>query len=351
MMATSEKYRVMIVDDDPDVREILKDCISERYEVVDAKDGEEALAKLKDAEPDFIILDMEMPGMDGFQTCEAIRKTPGFQQVQILFLSAYSSRENISHSYESGANLFISKPVAPDRLMKNISLSLEETGQPPRRKRMTLKQVQLIKGENSPGANRLKQSRHEARSHAFHRPALATRPIGRAPGEGPPEAKPQGVTPDKARVLIVEDDRDLAELTALRLSDAFEVVIAKDGLDGISKLVEFEPDMVLLDVMMPRMNGYQLCQSIRQNRAFHLTPIIIVTAKKSERDKEYAEKMGANAFVTKPYDMDQFFDLCVSYSKKPDFRIRPKKKPVPIASAGEKAGNRHGAFEKGGRYD
>ena len=75
-------------------------------------------------------MDVQMPMMDGFECCEAIRQRSDFRDIHVMFLSAYGSRENIAKSYQSGANLFLNKPVEPERLLRNVDLFFEKSPEP-----------------------------------------------------------------------------------------------------------------------------------------------------------------------------------------------------------------------------
>jgi len=368
-MGTEFRYRIMVVDDDPDIRQVIAETLKDKYEVVMAHDGLDALEKLEKYEPDFVIMDMLMPLMDGFHACAAIRRKPGFQNLQVLFLSAYGSRENIAKSYEMGANLFIPKPVEPARLLKNVALFLTQSPPAKRPKKMSYRQIQMIESVQE----------KKAAEHAPHPPATAHRPPPQAssPWEAPddtaptPEAKPRPVPPEVhpaqtghpvhpgqraqtghptatpptpppaapptpspavssagsalvSRILVVEDDNDLAEMILLALGETFEVVIARDGLEGVEKVVKAQPDILLIDVMLPKMNGYQLCQSVRSNRAFARTPIIIMTAKRTSKEREYAMRVGADAFLPKPFEMEALQRLCVEMTRRPGFQVKAK---------------------------
>ncbi len=102
-------------------------------------------------------------------------------------------------------------------------------------------------------------------------------------------------------VLIVEDDRNIADLLRLYLEkEGYEVRLAYDGLKGLEKFREFKPDLVLLDVMLPGMDGWGVCRSIRQDSK---TPIIMLTAKSETEDKVSGLKQGADDYITKPFEM------------------------------------------------
>ena len=104
-------------------------------------------------------------------------------------------------------------------------------------------------------------------------------------------------------VLIVEDDRNIAELLQMNLEkEGYAVTIAADGGQGLQKFRSIKPDLVLLDVMMPVMDGWAVCKAIRADSQ---TPIIMLTAKGETDDKVSGLKSGADDYVTKPFEMKE----------------------------------------------
>lgn len=104
-------------------------------------------------------------------------------------------------------------------------------------------------------------------------------------------------------VLIVEDDRNIADLLRLYLEkEGYQVVIAADGARGIEKFRELQPSLVLLDVMLPEVDGWGVCRTIR---AESKTPIIMLTAKSETEDKVFGLKQGADDYITKPFEMKE----------------------------------------------
>ena len=105
------------------------------------------------------------------------------------------------------------------------------------------------------------------------------------------------------KILIVEDDRNIADLLRLYLEkEGYEVVIALDGLKGLEKFRQEQPALVLLDVMLPGMDGWGVCRSIRSESK---TPIIMLTAKSETEDKVAGLKQGADDYITKPVEMKE----------------------------------------------
>ena len=104
-------------------------------------------------------------------------------------------------------------------------------------------------------------------------------------------------------VLIVEDDRNIAELLQMYLEkEGYAVTVAADGGQGLAKFRSIKPDLVLLDVMMPVMDGWSVCKAIRAEAQ---TPVIMLTAKGETDDKVTGLKTGADDYITKPFEMKE----------------------------------------------
>jgi DNA-binding response OmpR family regulator len=104
-------------------------------------------------------------------------------------------------------------------------------------------------------------------------------------------------------VLIADDDRDIVRFVALNLRlEGFEVVVAEDGQDALDKALDARPSLILLDTMMPRMDGYEVCSRFRDERPDSPVPVIMLTAKSLDADRAMAFTAGADDWVTKPFD-------------------------------------------------
>lgn len=102
------------------------------------------------------------------------------------------------------------------------------------------------------------------------------------------------------KILIIEDEKDIIEFMKYNLElENFSVISANDGVDGL-RLMEEKPDLVLLDIMMPKMDGYEVCRRIRENKETAGTPVIFLTAKSSEYDEVKGLDLGANDYIVKP---------------------------------------------------
>ena len=128
--------------------------------------------------------------------------------------------------------------------------------------------------------------------------------------------------------MVVDDNEEIVHVAKLALSTGYEVVSAVNGLDAIEKIVHCEPDIIVLDALMPKLSGYQLCQSLRRNAKYRNSPIIFISVKASQKDREYAQQLGANAFLPKPFDPADLARLVDEFSQAPNFAVRPKKMTI-----------------------
>jgi signal transduction histidine kinase/ligand-binding sensor domain-containing protein/AraC-like DNA-binding protein len=106
-------------------------------------------------------------------------------------------------------------------------------------------------------------------------------------------------------ILVVDDDKDLCVLMCRELSERYKVILAYDGEEGLQKAGKHHPDLVISDVMMPGMDGYELCKKIKTNLETSHIPVILLTSKSMEEDEGQSYLTGADTFITKPFDLDQ----------------------------------------------
>lgn len=125
MSASEIKYKILVVDDEPDILEILSYNLKrEGYIVITASNGEEAIKLAKAEKPDLIVLDVMMPGMDGMETCDKIRNIPELSNVIIAFLTARSEDYSQIAGFEAGADDYITKPIKPKVFVSRIKALL-----------------------------------------------------------------------------------------------------------------------------------------------------------------------------------------------------------------------------------
>ena len=107
------------------------------------------------------------------------------------------------------------------------------------------------------------------------------------------------------KVLIVDDEADMREVFSIRLEiNNFEVITAKDGEEGLEKAKKEKPDLIVLDLMMPKINGFEVCRMLKFDDNYKAIPIIILSALGQQFDREKAVQCGADAYFIKPFDLN-----------------------------------------------
>lgn len=105
------------------------------------------------------------------------------------------------------------------------------------------------------------------------------------------------------KILVVDDEKDLVETLTFRLeANNYEVIKAYDGQEGLEKAHTQKPDLIILDLMLPKMDGYKVCSFLKHDIKYKNIPIILFTARAQESDQKMGKEVGADAYVTKPFD-------------------------------------------------
>lgn len=113
----------------------------------------------------------------------------------------------------------------------------------------------------------------------------------------------------KKRILVIEDEQGLAQMIKMRLVPCgYEVELVFDGEMGLERAREWKPDLILLDVMLPNLDGWEICRLLKFDFDYKDIPIIILTARASKQDEETAKEARADAYMTKPFDAPVLMD-------------------------------------------
>lgn len=134
----------------------------------------------------------------------------------------------------------------------------------------------------------------------------------------------------KSKILLVDDEKDIVEFLQYNLvQEGFEVITAYNGIEALKKLSE-KPDLVILDIMMPQLNGYDVCKKIKSLPEFRQTPVIFLTAKSSEVDEIRGLEIGANDFIQKPISPKKLIARVNSNLRKDSKKSEEKSLPAQI---------------------
>lgn len=140
---------------------------------------------------------------------------------------------------------------------------------------------------------------------------------------------------ESKRVLIIEDEKSISDIIKFNLTkEGFEAIAAYDGQDGLNKALSLMPDLILLDVMLPIMDGFAVCKKVREKS---MVPIIMLTAKEEELDKVLGLELGADDYMTKPFGMRELIARIKANIRRADFISTAKSEPSNIQEFGNLA--------------
>ncbi len=112
------------------------------------------------------------------------------------------------------------------------------------------------------------------------------------------------------KILVVDDEENIRKLVNYNLVlDGFEVIMAVDGKEGLEKAINEKPDLILLDIMMPEIDGLEVCSRLKKNPETRDIPIFMLSAKGQMQDLEDAFDVGADNYITKPFDVDKLSEI------------------------------------------
>ena len=113
----------------------------------------------------------------------------------------------------------------------------------------------------------------------------------------------------KRRILVVDDEPSIVKMVSKRLEvEGFDVLIAMDGEEGLAKAQTESPDLIVLDLMLPKINGYEVCGQLKQDARYQKIPIMLFTAKVQAKDEQLGKECGADAYIRKPFQGKELVD-------------------------------------------
>lgn len=119
------------------------------------------------------------------------------------------------------------------------------------------------------------------------------------------------------RVMVIDDSNTIRRSAEIFLGQTgCEVILAEDGFDALSKISEHRPDVIFMDIMMPRLDGYQTCALIKRNSAFASTPVIMLSSKDGLFDRARGRMAGSNEYLTKPFTKDSLLKTVAAHTRR-----------------------------------
>ena len=259
--------RLLVVEDNEIERLAVVELLGYKdIEIVSVGSGDEALAALRSQPFDCAVLDLRLPDMTGFELLETVRQDPALATVPVVVFTGKDLSQNEQVRLNTMAKSIVLKDVrSPERLLDETALFLHRvvTELPPEKQAML---------------DRLHTSSEVLRGR---------------------------------KVLVVDDDaRNIFALTSVLENHEVEVISATNGRLAID-IIKSTPDlaMVLMDIMMPEMDGYETMREIRKDPAYRTLPILALTAKAMRGDREKCLDAGASDYISKPVNTDQLLSL------------------------------------------
>jgi CheY-like chemotaxis protein len=261
--AQPRRKRLLVVEDNAIEQMSIRELLGhDDIEILTVDTGSDALNTLRETQCDCVVLDLRLPDMTGFEVLEEIRSEPSLSDVPVVvFTGRELSPEEDSRLHSMARSIVVKGVESPERLLDETSLFLHRvvTDLPPEKQRML---------------ERLNSSDEDL--------------IGKT-------------------VLLVDDDaRNIFALSSVLERRGMHVLTATTGHEAI-ELVESRPEIaiVLMDIMMPQMDGYQTMAVIRERPAYRRLPIVALTAKAMKGDREKCLEAGASDYLAKPVNTEQ----------------------------------------------
>ncbi|MCE9508535.1 MAG: PleD family two-component system response regulator [Alphaproteobacteria bacterium] len=261
--------RVLVVDDIlPNVKLLEAKLSSEYFDVITAMSGPEGIMKAETMSPDIILLDVMMPGMDGFEVCQRLKSNPATSNIPIVMVTALTDATDRVRGLEVGADDFLTKPVNDIALMARVRSLV--------RLKMTVDEWRTR--ENTSSQFGFATSKNTIISEAY----------------------------EKARVLIIEDkDFESEKFVDTLTRDEDLVMAVRSGEQGIALAQQNDFDVIILSINLASEDGLRLCSHLRSNERTRAIPILIVSEETDIKRIAQALEIGAHDYILRPVDRNE----------------------------------------------
>ncbi|NIR49280.1 PAS domain S-box protein [candidate division KSB1 bacterium] len=270
-----DKKTILVVDDEREAIYIMRQYLHDHnYQIIFPRNGEDVAELARRFNPFAVTLDILMPEKSGWDILEILKSDPQTENIPVIITSILPEKER---AFEMGAAEYLVKPFEPQKLLVFLA-TLESRG---RKMKAVLDLPKIF------NVKRL------ARKKLF--------PIGRK------EVKP---TDGKTRILLVDDDKDTKYAVQYVLEEAgYEVFLANEGKEALEQVKSIDPNLILMDMMMPGMNGYEATQKLKSDDKAKDIPIIAMTAKAMKGDREKIILAGCDDYIAKPFMTKEIVSL------------------------------------------
>ena len=259
--------RLLIVEDEPITRKSIEKLLKDDgLEIVSTESGEKAVQLLKESKFDCLVLDLGLEDINGFDVLKEIQKDEKAKQVPVVIYTARDlSREEDELLKKYGSSIILKGAHSFERLLDETTLFLHQ-----------------VESDFTGEKKKMSEKMHN-----------------------------ENILKGKTILLVDDDMRNVFALSSLLESYDMKVIVGKNGKEAINKLHQHaeEVDLVLMDIMMPEMNGYEAMKLIRKEKRFENLPIIALTAKAMKGDREKSIAAGANEYLSKPVEKEKLISM------------------------------------------
>ncbi len=269
-----KQKKVLIVEDNALNMKLVRDVLKiDGIESVEAERAEDGLELARTSRPDLILMDIDLPGMDGFTAMRIIKDDPALSGIPVLALTAYAMEGDKNQAKEAGCMGYITKPLKISSFRDTVKKYLGAPDQSSVKKNKRHECLPVIKVSNG------------------------------------------------KRILIVDDEAlNIKLLDAQLSSKGYQTLSADNGRDAVEIVRNGKPDLILLDIMMPGMDGYEVTSLLKSDPSISEIPVILVTALTGEDNKQKGLEAGADEFINKPINYPELEARIISLLKLKEYR-------------------------------
>ena len=271
--------KILIIDREPDIRKTLESLLrKEGYQSRSASNAKEAIETFKSGPLDLVMMDIRIPGTDGIELMKQLKKIDS--DIEIIVLTGAVSVDNAVKALRGKLAFdFLTKPL---KNKNELLLTIREALKKSRLNKKRKASEKELKKSYMRMETRIRELDGELRKTAVNRV------LGK-------------------KILIVDDDLNIQKLLTKMLSRyQYQAEAASDGFEAGLKVMEFKPDLIILDLFMPRMSGFEMCKRIKKNSATSDIKILIITGYDTEENKNRIMEAGADDYLAKPLKKEIF---------------------------------------------
>lgn len=278
--------KILVVEDDVVLRDVLKEKLAQKgYAVFTAEDGEQALRQIADEKPDLILLDILMPRKSGMEVMEELNEDEELKQIPIIVISNSGQPVEVQRAKKLGAKEFLIKAVFdPNEVLEKVEKVLNET---------SMDSVSF-------GGGSAAEEEDDATVIELDETPVETETEEKTPKGGDNKG-------GKRKILVVEDDKFLRELFVRKMfNEGFDVDSAIDAEQAFDVLKNKKPEIILLDLILPGVDGFEILTQIKEDPNLKDIPVMVISNLGQKEDIDRAMELGAVDFLIKAnYTLDE----------------------------------------------